>query len=116
MTTIHTSILRTVLAAALLASAALCTRASAAGPDAPAEAAGPAVQDGMIAGGDGTTQLFLRRDLPEGDVRAVLVIVHGLANHHGLYDEFVKPFVAHGIAVYRYDARGHGRSGDGAAT
>ncbi|MBQ6246774.1 MAG: lysophospholipase [Kiritimatiellae bacterium] len=109
MKTMHPLILNSALAIALLTGTALCPNAFAAEPGAQAEAPKPAAQGEMIAGGDGT-KLFLRRDLPDGDVRAVLVIVHGLANHHGLYDEFVKPFGGHGIAVYRYDARGHGRS------
>lgn len=109
MKTMHPLILNSALAIALLTGTALCPNAFAAESGAQAEAAKPAAQGEMIAGGDGT-KLFLRRDLPDGDVRAVLVIVHGLANHHGLYDEFVKPFGGHGIAVYRYDARGHGRS------
>ena len=94
-----------ILAAAAVAAACFVSAAD----TAPAEPPAAEAQGEMIAGGDGT-RLFLKRDLPEGDARAVLVIVHGLANHHGLYDDFVKPFGKAGIAVYRYDARGHGRS------
>lgn len=42
--------------------------------------------------------------------KAVLIILHGLANHAGLYDSFVLAFLEHNIGVYRYDARGHGKS------
>ncbi len=85
--------------------------ATVAAADAPAAAtpAAAAAEGEMIAGGDGT-KLYLKRDLPAGEPRAMLVIVHGLANHHGLYDDFVVPFRENGVAVYRYDARGHGRS------
>ena len=31
-------------------------------------------------------------------------------HEHSLYDDFVQPFNQQDINVYRYDARGHGRS------
>lgn len=55
-------------------------------------------------------KLHLSRDYPNDSPKAVMIILHGLANHLGLYDNFVIPFLEHDIAVYRYDARGHGKS------
>ncbi len=63
----------------------------------------------MVTTHDGL-KLFLKRDLVSSQAKAVLIILHGLANEHSLYDYFVKPFNQHDINVYRYDARGHGRS------
>ena len=48
--------------------------------------------------------------LPEGESRAVLLIVHGLAEHSGRYMNVVNYFVPLGYAVYGVDHVGHGRS------
>ena len=48
--------------------------------------------------------------LPDGDVKAVLLIVHGLGEHSGRYMNFVNHFVPLGYAVYGFDHIGHGRS------
>ena len=81
--------LLSILAIAMSVGMAI-TPAHAAEPAAPAEATQPAAKGEMIAGGDGT-KLFLRRDLPNGDVRAVLVIVHGLAYLKKNSKAFVDP-------------------------
>lgn len=39
-----------------------------------------------------------------------LVLMHGFAEHCGRYDELSAYLVSQGIAVCRFDARGHGRS------
>ena len=51
--------------------------------------------------------------LPEGEPKAVLFIVHGLAEHSGRYMNVVNHFVPLGYAVYGIDHVGHGKS-DGA--
>lgn len=66
-------------------------------------------QQTMIKSFDGT-QLYLRKDMPEGGCRAVVVIVHGLCEHQGRYDYLVEQFLAGGVGCYRFDHRGHGRS------
>ncbi len=48
--------------------------------------------------------------LPESDPRAVLLIVHGLAEHGGRYMNVVNHFVPQGYAVYTLDHLGHGKS------
>jgi len=48
--------------------------------------------------------------LPEGDSRAVLLIVHGLAEHSGRYMNVVNHFVPLGYAVHGVDHVGHGKS------
>jgi alpha-beta hydrolase superfamily lysophospholipase len=48
--------------------------------------------------------------LPEGESRAVLLIVHGLAEHSGRYMSVVNHFVPLGYAVYGVDHVGHGKS------
>ena len=48
--------------------------------------------------------------LPEKDPKAVLLIVHGLAEHSGRYMNLVNHFVPLGYAVYGVDHIGHGKS------
>ena len=48
--------------------------------------------------------------LPESEPKAVLLIVHGLAEHSGRYINIVNHFVPLGYAVYGMDHLGHGKS------
>lgn len=48
--------------------------------------------------------------LPQDDPIAVLLIVHGLAEHSGRYIHIVNHFVPLGYAVYALDHFGHGKS------
>jgi acylglycerol lipase len=48
--------------------------------------------------------------LPEGDLKAVLVVVHGLAEHCGRYMNVVNRFVPLGYGIYAFDFPGHGKS------
>ncbi|MCP5095242.1 MAG: alpha/beta hydrolase, partial [Chloroflexi bacterium] len=57
----------------------------------------------------GNMQLFYQRWMPD-EVRAVLVIVHGLGEHSGRYMNLVNELVPKGYAIYSFDHRGHGRS------
>lgn len=49
--------------------------------------------------------------LPDGDPRAVVMLIHGLAEHSGRYQYLAERLVAAGYGVYALDHRGHGRSG-----
>ncbi len=48
--------------------------------------------------------------LPEGNSRAVVLLVHGLSEHSGRYPHVAAKLVEQGYAVYALDHRGHGRS------
>jgi acylglycerol lipase len=48
--------------------------------------------------------------LPKGEPKAVLLIVHGLAEHSGRYMNVVNHFVPLGYAAYGIDHLGHGKS------
>ncbi len=48
--------------------------------------------------------------LPKGEPKAVLLIVHGVAEHSGRYMNVVNHFVPLGYAVYGIDHLGHGKS------
>jgi alpha-beta hydrolase superfamily lysophospholipase len=49
--------------------------------------------------------------LPEGELRAVVLIAHGYAEHIGRYAHVADRLVSAGYAVYGLDHRGHGQSG-----
>ncbi|HXQ64289.1 MAG TPA: lysophospholipase [Steroidobacteraceae bacterium] len=55
-------------------------------------------------------RLFQQEWLPDGEVRAAVVLAHGLAEHSGRYGELVARLTARQLAVYALDHRGHGRS------
>lgn len=42
--------------------------------------------------------------------KAAVVFVHGICEHLGRYDYIKNKFIEESYSVYRYDARGHGRS------
>ena len=67
-------------------------------------------REGRFAGCDGT-QLFYQAWLPRSGIpRAVLVNLHGLGDHSGLYPNLAQYFPGRQIALYAYDLRGNGRS------
>ena len=47
----------------------------------------------------------------DGAPKANLLIVHGLGEHSGRYQNYVDYFVPRGYTLYGFDLRGHGRSG-----
>ena len=55
-------------------------------------------------------ELYYQCWLPEGELRAVLLVVPGLAEHTGRYTNLVDHFVPKGYAVYGLDHCGHGKS------
>ncbi len=54
--------------------------------------------------------LYYQSWLPEGEPKAVIVIVHGMGEHGGRYQHVVNGLVPSGYAIYAADHRGHGRS------
>jgi alpha-beta hydrolase superfamily lysophospholipase len=54
--------------------------------------------------------LYYQNWLPDGKPKAVLIIVHGLAEHSGRYKNVIDYFVPRGYAAYAFDYRGHGKS------
>lgn len=55
-------------------------------------------------------QIYHQCWLPEDNIKAVLLAVHGLAEHCGRYMNLVNHFVPLGYAVYGFDLPGHGKS------
>jgi alpha-beta hydrolase superfamily lysophospholipase len=56
------------------------------------------------------TKVYYQYWLPRDTPKAIVLIVHGLAEHSGRYMNLVNHFVPQGYAVYGIDHLGHGRS------
>jgi alpha-beta hydrolase superfamily lysophospholipase len=80
-----------------------------AGEDAGPVSLAQAAQEGWFAGAGGLS-LFRRTWRPAGPARAVVINVHGLGDHSGLYPLLVAHFTSRNLAVHSYDVRGNGRS------
>ncbi len=59
---------------------------------------------------DGITQIHAVEWIPEGDVKAVLQICHGMVEYIERYHEFAEFMEKHGIYVVGHDHLGHGKS------
>ncbi|MGO3018745.1 MAG: alpha/beta hydrolase [Anaerococcus sp.] len=62
----------------------------------------------MLQSFDGT-KLFAEKSLPD-NMKAVIVLVHGLAEHSGRYKYVIEKLNDANFGVYRFDHRGHGKS------
>jgi alpha-beta hydrolase superfamily lysophospholipase len=60
--------------------------------------------------GSGDLNLYYQCWLPADEPKAMLLVVHGLAEHSGRYSNLVNYFVPRGYAIYSFDQRGHGKS------
>lgn len=58
--------------------------------------------------GQGGTALAAVLWMPEGEVKAVLQIAHGMTEHMGRYEAFAQSLLPLGIAVAGFNLRGHG--------
>ncbi len=56
------------------------------------------------------TKLSVSVFKPEGDPKAIVEVVHGMAEHHHRYDAFATYLANRGYIVYTYDLPGHGKS------
>ena len=59
---------------------------------------------------DGVTQIHAIEWLPDGDVKAVLQICHGMVEYVDRYDGFAKYLAERGFLVVGHDHLGHGES------
>ena len=59
---------------------------------------------------DGVTQIHAVEWIPEGEVKAVLQICHGMVEHIGRYHDFAEFMASHGFYVIGHDHLGHGHS------
>jgi alpha-beta hydrolase superfamily lysophospholipase len=54
--------------------------------------------------------LFVRQWLPEGEVKGLVQICHGMAEHSARYARLGEFLAGHGYAVFCHDHRGHGET------
>ena len=62
---------------------------------------------------DGETEIHAIEWIPDGEIKAVLQICHGMSEHIGRYEEFAEYLNARGVYVVGHDHLGHGRSVQG---
>ena len=78
-------------------------------PAAPATTSDPAFTEAWLPGPGGTH--FYTRTYPSSSPpRAVLLFVHGFAEHVGRYEWAHSVYASRGITVFAYDQRGFGRT------
>lgn len=65
--------------------------------------------EGSFAAFDGAT-IFHQAWVPDDEPKAVVLLVHGLAEHSGRYGHVARALVDAGYAVHALDHRGHGKS------
>jgi alpha-beta hydrolase superfamily lysophospholipase len=71
-------------------------------------------REGYVGGDNadgGHVKLYYQCWCPPEEARSVIVAVHGVGGHSGLYTEVAQWLAAHGHAIFAPDLRGHGRSG-----
>jgi len=59
---------------------------------------------------DKSERLFLIKQLPSKEIKGIVQIIHGMAEHSGRYSEFIEFLLKNGYAVYIHDQRGHGKT------
>ena len=57
------------------------------------------------------TSIFYQAWIPEQEIKAVLILVHGIGEHSGRYMNVVDYFIPRNYAIYGLDHVGHGKSG-----
>ncbi|MBR7082134.1 MAG: lysophospholipase [Oscillospiraceae bacterium] len=59
---------------------------------------------------DGRTEIYVRECVPDGEIRGTVQIVHGVVEHSGRYEDFMRFLAENGYAVAANDHLGHGKS------
>lgn len=57
---------------------------------------------------DGYQTTLFCYETPKTEILGNVLILHGMAEHHGRYLDFIQTLTAEGFDVYAYDHRGHG--------
>ncbi|WP_410982146.1 alpha/beta fold hydrolase [Bacillus cereus] len=56
------------------------------------------------------SEIYLRKWLPESELRGIVQIAHGMTEHAGVYTECIDALLKAGYGVYAHDHRGHGKT------
>ena len=68
-------------------------------------------QTGTFSASQGS-ELFQQSWIPEGEIKAHVILFHGLAEHSGRYEHVARFLGQEGYGAYTFDIRNHGKSGD----
>lgn len=58
------------------------------------------------------SSLYVRRWLPAGTPKAIVLMAHGMAEHSARYERLGNALCAAGFALYAHDQRGHGKTAE----
>lgn len=58
------------------------------------------------------SRLYVNQWLPEGTLKAVILLVHGMAEHSGRYARLAEALCAQGYGLCALDQRGHGKTAE----
>lgn len=67
------------------------------------------IQERFVTVLDGS-EIYLRKWLPESELRGIVQIAHGMTEHAGVYTECIAALLKAGYGVYAHDHRGHGKT------
>ena len=70
----------------------------------------PSFNDFYFNSSTGKNRIHVRRCVPDGEVRAVVQIMHGIAEHISRYDDFMAFLASNGFVAVGTDHLGHGQS------
>lgn len=70
----------------------------------------PTFKDFYFDSSTGVNKIHTRMCVPDGDVRATVQIIHGIAEHIERYDDFMSFLASNGIVAFGTDHLGHGKS------
>jgi alpha-beta hydrolase superfamily lysophospholipase len=57
-----------------------------------------------------SVELYGKLTIPDGAMNALVIMVHGIGEHGGCYDEWAEKFALQSIGFLAFDLRGHGHS------
>ena len=70
----------------------------------------PILKEFRYLSNDKRTELYARGFLPDGEMKGIVQIVHGVAEYSNRYDEFMKFLAEKGYGAFADDHLGHGQS------
>lgn len=71
----------------------------------------PLYEETVVPASEGVSLWMRKVQMPEAEVRAEVVFTHGLGEHSRRYEHVAAALAGCGVRAWKYDLRGHGRSG-----
>lgn len=68
------------------------------------------IKEKRIPSSDGKNSLYTKIYLPEGEIKGIFHIVHGMTEHIGRYHKFMEDIAKSGYLCFGYDNLGHGQT------